>query len=302
MSDDELAARFEAERARLQAVAYRMLGSPAEAEDAVQETWFRLARSDHRSIDNLAAWLTTVVGRVCLDGLRARKARREAYVGTWLPDAVIADVESAQPGPDRDAELADAVGTALLVVLETLTPGERLAFLLHDMFGLPFGEIARVLDTSVPAARQLASRGRRRVRGAPEPERDRAAQREVVEAFLAAARRGDFDALVEVLHPDAVFRIDPGASPGGRGAPAEVNGSAAVARQAAANGPFFAPTCRVALINGSVGIVVGAASGAASGTGPGTGRPRGAAAVTVVDGVVVAIDLVLAPEKLHVVS
>src|SRR5438552_9548751 len=219
---------FERHRTHLRAVAYRMLGSVSEAEDAVQEAWLRLDRSDTRAVTNLGAWLTTVVGRVCLDMLRARRARREDYVGTWLPEPIVS-VETDE-NPEQEALLADSVGLALLVVLETLNPAERLAFVLHDMFGIPFEEIAPIVDRSPEAARQLASRARRRVRGvAPVPDPDLARQREVVDAFLAAAREGDFDALVAVLDPDVVMRIDRGPLP--VGASREIRATAAVVEQ-----------------------------------------------------------------------
>src|SRR5437870_4175300 len=198
---------FERHRAHLRSVAYRMLGSVSEAEDAVQEAWLRLNRSDTRAVDNLGAWLTTVVGRVCLDMLRARRARREDYVGTWLPEPIVS-VETADD-PEQEALLADSVGLALLVVLETLAPAERLAFVLHDMFGVSFEEIAPIVGRSPAASRQLASRARRRVQGAaPSPDGDLAAQREVVDAFLAASRAGDFEGLLAVLDPDVVFRVE----------------------------------------------------------------------------------------------
>src|SRR5881227_1711631 len=189
---------FETHRQHLQAVAYRILGSASEAEDAVQESWLRLSRSDTAAVENMGGWLTTVVARVCLDMLRSRRARREDYVGTWLPEPVV----TIENGPEDEAVLADSVGLALLVVLDTLTPAERLAFVLHDMFGLPFEEIGPIVDRSEAATRQLASRARRRVRGAaPTPDADLDRQREVVDAFLAASRAGDFKALLEVLDP-----------------------------------------------------------------------------------------------------
>src|SRR3954462_2242763 len=207
---DLIAERFEDHRAHLRAVAYRMLGSASEAEDAVQEAWVRLSRSDAAAVDNLGGWLTTVVGRVCLDMLRARRARREDYVGTWLPEPV-AVREDDGADPAEQALLADSVGLALLVVLDALTPAERLAFVLHDMFGVPFDEIPPIVGRSATATRQLASRARRRVRGgAPAPDADLAQQRRAVAAFLAAARAGDFEALLEVLDPDVVFRVDAG--------------------------------------------------------------------------------------------
>src|SRR5262249_42291732 len=201
--------QFEGERPHVRRIAYRMLGGVTDTEDAVQEAWLRLARTDAAAVDNLGGWLTTVVGRVCLDMLRARRARREDYVGTWMPEPIVTAEDGADP--EQQALLADSVGLALLVVLETLTPAERLAFVLHDMFGVPFEEVAPIVERSPAAARQLASRARRRVRGAaPTPDPDLNRQREVVEAFLAASRAGDFDALLEVLDPDVVFRVDAG--------------------------------------------------------------------------------------------
>src|SRR2546423_4775193 len=189
-----------------------MLGSVSEADDAVQESWLRLNRSDTDAVASLSGWLTTVVARVALDMLRARRTRREDYLGSWLPEPVVS-VEGIDD-PEEEALLADSVGLALLVVLDTLTPAERLAFVLHDMFGMPFEEIAPIVDRAPAATRQLASRARRRVRGAaPSPDPDLARQREVVEAFLAASRAGDFEALLEVLDPDVVFRIDTGGTP-----------------------------------------------------------------------------------------
>src|SRR5438477_5314315 len=196
---------FETHRQHLQAVAYRMLGSASEAEDAVQESWLRLSRSDTAAVENMGGWLTTVVARVCLDMLRSRRARREDYVGTWLPEPVV----TIENGPEDEAVLADSVGLALLVVLDTLTPPERLAFVLHDMFGMPFDEIAPIVDRSEAATRQLASRARRRARGAaPVTNPDLREQRRVIAAFLAASRAGDFEALLEVLDPNVVFRLD----------------------------------------------------------------------------------------------
>src|SRR5947207_7438881 len=207
MDDEWLAERFEADRTRLQAVAYRLLGSRSEAEDAVQEAWLRLSRSDTAAVENLSGWLTTVVARVCLDMLRSRRARREDYAGSWLPEPIV----TIENGPEDEAVLADSVGLALLVVLDTLTPAERLAFVLHDMFGMPFDEIGAIVDRSEAATRQLASRARRQVRGAaPATDPDLREQRRVVDAFLAASRAGDFEALLEVLDPEVVFRIDVG--------------------------------------------------------------------------------------------
>src|SRR5882757_276150 len=206
---DWLAEQFEEHRPHLRAVAYRMLGSLGETDDAVQEAWLRLSRSDTATVSNLGGWLTTVVSRVCLDLLRARRARQEEYVGSWLPEPIVSLDERVDP--EQEAILADSLGIALLVVLETLTPAERLAFVLHDMFGVPFDEIAGIVDRTPDAARQLASRGRRRVRAAdPVPDADLDQQRQVVEAFIAAAREGDLDRLVAVLHPDVVLRADYG--------------------------------------------------------------------------------------------
>src|SRR5881398_2603519 len=221
-----LAERFEANRTHLRAVAYRMLGSVSEADDAVQEAWLRLSRSDAGEVENLRAWLTTVVARVCLDMMRSRKSRREEPLGPHVPEPIVSREDALDP--EHEALLADSVGLALLVVLETLPPAERLAFVLHDMFAVPFDEIAPIVDRSPAAARQLASRARRRVQGArPEPDVDLAEQREVVDAFLAAAREGDFEALVAVLDPDIVLRADSGAlrAPASR----EVRGAEAVA-------------------------------------------------------------------------
>src|SRR5437764_13841472 len=241
-----LAAQFEEHRAHLAQVAYRMLGSVSEAEDAVQEAWLRLSRSEATAVANLGGWLTTVVARVCLDLLRARRARREEPLDARFPEPVVRLDEE----PQEQALLADAVGVALLVVLETLTPAERLAFVLHDMFAVPFEEIAEILERTPAAARQLASRARRRVRGAaPSSEPDLAHQRELVDAFLAASRGGDLDALVALLDSDVVFRVDRD--------PAPVHGAAAVARRVLARGSRLAPLGRPALVNGSAGVLVG---------------------------------------------
>jgi RNA polymerase sigma-70 factor, ECF subfamily len=242
---------FERNRRHLQAVAYRMLGSATEAEDAVQEAWLRLSRSDTDEVANLGGWLTTVVARVCLDILRSRRARREDYVGSWLPEPVV----TIENGPEDEAVLADSVGLALLVVLDTLTPAERLAFVLHDMFGMPFDEIAPIVERSEAATRQLASRGRRRVRGArPSSDVDLREQRRVIDAFLAASRAGDFEALLEVLDPDVVFRIDAGGvAPRAR---PPIEGAEAVAAQILERGAPLAPHARPALVNGNAGLIV----------------------------------------------
>src|SRR3954453_11378084 len=230
-----------------------MLGSLSETDDAVQEAWLRLSRSDADAVANLGGWLTTVVARVCLDMLRSRRSRREELVGTWLPDPILTAGEDSDPA--HQAELADSVGIALLVVLDTLSPAERLAFVLHDMFGVPFEEVAPIVDRTPAAARQLASRARRRVRGAvPSPDPDLDRQREVVAAFLAAARAGDFEALLEVLDPDVVFRThtregDPRAQP-----PAV--GAEAVAEQVLTRGAAFAPRAEPAIVSGGAGLVV----------------------------------------------
>jgi RNA polymerase sigma-70 factor (ECF subfamily) len=244
---DFLAERFEAHRDHLRGVAYRMLGSLTEADDAVQEAWLRLARSDAGEVANLVGWLTTVVSRICLDMLRSRKSRREESLETHVPDPIVA---STEPDPAQQAELADSVGLALLVVLETLTPAERLAFVLHDMFGVPFDEIAPIVGRTPATATQLASRARRRVRGAAQPDADLPAQRAVIDAFTAAARSGDFDALVALLDPDIVLRVDQGAA----GPSQLIRGAAKVASQARLfhQGGALA---RLVFINGAVGMV-----------------------------------------------
>jgi RNA polymerase sigma factor (sigma-70 family) len=248
---DWLAERFETHRPQLRAAAYRMLGSLSEAEDAVQESWLRLSRSDVSAVRNLGGWLTTVVGRVCLDMLRSRRSRREDPLEVRLPDPIVGPVDGADP--EQEALLADSVGLALLVVLDTLSPAERLAFVLHDMFGLSFDEIAPIVDRSPTAATQLASRARRRVRGvAPVPDTDLARQREVVEAYLAASRGGDFEALLAVLDPDVVLRVDYGARP--IDGPTLVRGARAVAGRALLFSRL-APTVHLALVNGAIGII-----------------------------------------------
>jgi RNA polymerase sigma-70 factor (ECF subfamily) len=246
-----LADRFEGSRTHLRAVAYRMLGSPNEADDAVQEAWLRISRSDLRGVENLDRWLTTVVARVCLDMLRSRKSRREEPQGTQLP---VPAASGDGAGPEHEALLADSIGLALLVVLDTLTPAERIAFVLHDMFAVPFGEIAGILGRSPDATRQLASRARRRVQGGTvAPDADLSRQRAAVDAFLAASRDGDFDALLAVLDPDVVLRADRAAGPAG--APRRVSGAAVVAGQALS---FSARTrfAHPALVNGAAGIAV----------------------------------------------
>ena len=250
---DRLAERFEQHRSHLRAVAYRMLGSHAEADDAVQDTWIRLSRSGAGGVENLGGWLTTIVARVCLNMLRSRKARREQSLGFHMPDPVVSREDG--PDPEQEALLADSVGLALQVVLDTLAPAERLAFVLHDMFDLPFDDIAPIVGRTPAAARQLASRARRRVRGAdvPAPDADLAAQREVVDAFFAAARAGDFDGLLAVLDPDVVLRSDGG--PRRPDLSVVLRGARAVSARAVM---FARPGARVrpALVNGAAGVVV----------------------------------------------
>jgi len=240
-----LAEKFEANRAHLRAVAYRMLGSTGEVDDAVQETWLRLCRSDTSGVENLSGWLTTVVARVCLDMLRSRKSRREEPMGPHVPEPATSDEH------ERDAEMADSVGAALLVVLETLAPAERLAFVLHDMFAVPFEEIAPIVGRSPAAARQLASRARRRVQGAPTvADADLTRQRKIVDAFLAASRGGDFEGLLAVLDPDVVFRADHAAQR--LGSLAEIRGAAAVAETFKGR----AQAAKPALVDGAMALAV----------------------------------------------
>jgi RNA polymerase sigma-70 factor, ECF subfamily len=281
---DWLAARFEEHRPQLRRIAYRMLGTIDDTDDAVQEAWIRLSRTDDSAVENLGAWLTTVVGRVSLDMLRSRRARREDAVGSWLPEPIVST--DAESDPEQEALLADSVGLALLVVLETLSPTERLAFVLHDMFGVPFDEIATIVDRSPAATRQLASRARRRVQGAaPDVERDVDEQQRVVGAFLAAAREGDFEGLLAVLAPDVVFRMDAG--PDDHRARDPIVGAEAVARQVLSRGTPLAPLARPVLVNGAAGALVGSPE-----------RPFAVAGFTVVSGRIAAIDLVLDQEKL----
>jgi RNA polymerase sigma-70 factor (ECF subfamily) len=278
--------QFEEHRAHLQAVAYRMLGSVSEAEDALQEAWLRLSRADSGAVENFPGWLTTIVGRVCLDMLRTRRSRREDYVGTTLPEPIVTEGEGGDPA--NEAVLVDSIGLALFVVLETLAPAERLAFVLHDMFGVPFEDIAPIVDRSPAATRQLASRARRRVQGAaPAPDVDLPRQREIVEAFLAAARAGDFEALVEVLDPQVAFRVDTGVgSPLARG---PISGAAAVAEQILARGARFASMARHATVNGTAGAVVVLPHG----------RTFAVVGFTVAHDRIVAIDLITDPNKLR---
>jgi RNA polymerase sigma factor (sigma-70 family) len=282
---DWLAEGFEKHRTRLRAVAYRMLGSLAEAEDAVQEAWLRFSRSDASGVDNLEAWLTTIVARVCLNVLRSRNTRREELVGVHVPDPVISRVDGTDP--EDEVLLADSVGLALQVVLETLAPAERLAFVLHDMFDLPFDEIAPIVGRPPATARQLASRARRRVQGAEvqAPDPDIGRQREVVDAFFAAAHHGDFDALVAVLDPGVVLRSDAGtARPG---ASVVLHGAAAVAGRALMFARPSALVRRPVLVNGAAGVVVTVA-----------GRPFAVMGFMVARGKIVEIDVMADRERL----
>lgn len=278
-----LADRFEEHRPRLRGVAYRMLGSFSDADDAVQETWLRLSRADTVGVDNLGAWLTTVVGRVCLNMLRARHTRREESLDAHVPDPVVSPAEGADP--EQEALLADSVGLALQVVLDTLAPAERLAFVLHDIFAVPFDEIAAMVERSPAAARQLASRARRRIQGqAPSPDPDIQRQREVVDAYFAAVRHGDFDALLAVLDPDVVVRSDGGTARAGISG--VVRGARDVASQAV-RASRLAPYVRPALVNGSAGAVTVV-----------RGRVQSVLAFTVAHGKIIAIDILLDPERL----
>ena len=289
MDENEwLADRFEDHRAHLRAVAYRMLGSLTEADDAVQDTWLRLSRSGAGGVENLGGWLTTIVARVCLNMLRSRTSRREEALGVHLPDPVISPPGVLQP--DEEAVLADSVGLALLVVLDTLSPAERLAFVLHDMFQLPFEEIAPMVGRSPTAARQLASRARRRVKGAdlPAPDPDLARQRDVVDAFFLAARGGDLGALVALLDPDVVLRADFGARR--PAASRVVRGAAAVARQAVL-GALPGADLHPALVNGAAGAVVTVG-----------GRPFAVLGFTVAEGRILEIDAIADPERVRRVA
>jgi RNA polymerase sigma-70 factor (ECF subfamily) len=286
MDDNEwLADRFEEHRAHLRAVAYRMLGSITEADDAVQDAWLRVSRAGANDVENLGGWLTTIVARICLNMLRSRDTRREESLDAHLPDPVISSSSELQP--DEEALLADSVSLALLVVLDTLSPVERLAFVLHDMFALPFDEIASMVGRSPAAARQLASRARRRVKGAeiPAPDPDLARQRHVVDAFFRAARGGDFDALVALLDPDVVLRADAGARrPAASGV---FRGAAAVAGQSL-RGALPGALVRPALVNGSAGAVITVG-----------GRPIAVMGFTVTDGRIVEIDAIADPERVR---
>ncbi|MGW5127894.1 RNA polymerase sigma factor SigJ [Streptomyces sp. NPDC004069] len=290
MADEEVLARnFEEHRGQLRAVAYRMLGSVPEAEDAVQETWLKLTRTDTGAIRNLGAWLTTVTGRVCLDLLRARRARREEPIDdtldTFVPDPVIRSLTPTDP--EQEAVRADSVGLALLVVLETLRPDERLAFVLHDLFAVPFDDIAPIVERGAAATRQLVSRARRRVQGAtPSAEADLARQKQVLEAFLAASRGGDFEALVAVLHPDVVLRVDSGVLARGAAASKVVHGARTVAAQALTFAQY-AGTARLVLVNGSVGMANAPEDG-----------PLSVMGVVVADGRITHMYILADPERL----
>ncbi len=284
---DWLADRFEEHRSHLRSVAYRMLGSTSEADDAVQESWLRLARSDSSGVENLRGWLTTVVARVSLDMLRSRTSRREGPPAVHVPDPIVSRPDGGDP--EHEAVMADSVGIALLVVLETLSPAERLVFVLHDMFAVPFDEIAPLVGRSPAAAKQLASRARRRVQGAaPAPDANFARQRVVADAFLAASRNGDFEALLAVLDPDVVLRADYGRAPGGaskvvRGARAVVEGALTFSR--------FAPLTRPVLVNGAPGLVTVL-----------EGRPISVLGFTIRYGKIVEIDILADPARLRLLD
>lgn len=276
-----LAEQFEQSRPRLQSVAYGMLSSVSEAEDAVQEAWLRLDRSDADAIRDVNTWLTTVVARICLDMLRVRRTRREDYVGTSLPEPLIR--EPVADGPEGQAELADSIGLALLVVLDSLSPNERLAFVLHDIFALSFDEIGQIMERTTESARQLASRARRRVHAAPQPERNVARQRQVVDAFLQAARDGNVEALLTVLAPDVRLRFDLGPDL----AHQPLTGSDSVARHVLATAPRFVAFAQPVLMNGSAGLLFGTRE-----------EPISVLGFTVVDGRIAALDLIVDPTKL----
>jgi RNA polymerase sigma factor (sigma-70 family) len=284
---DFLAEQFEKNRTHLRAVSYRMLGSISEADDALQEAWLRLSRSDTSDVENLGGWLTTVVARVCLDMLRSRRSRREGPLEVHVPEPIVSPPDGIDP--EREALLADSVGLALLVVLETLSPAERLAFVLHDMFSVPFDEIAPIVGRSPAAARQLASRARRRVQGATlVPDTDLAHQREVVDAFLAAARDGDFEALIAVLDPDVVQRSDGGVVRAGLSR--EVRGAVAVAEQALTFSKFArSARTRPALVNGAAGVVSWSPEG----------QLFSVTGFTIRHGKIVEIDILADPERLR---
>ncbi len=284
---EQLAEQFEGFRPYLRAVAYRMLGSSSEAEDAVQEAWVRLDRSGAEEVEDLRAWATTIVARVCLDMLRSRRSRREARLDGRLPEPTVVIESDEADAPDEQVALADSVGVALLVVLETLSPTERLAFVLHDMFAVPFNEIAEIIGRSPAATRQLVSRARRRVQGAsPTGRTDPRVQRRVVDAFLAASRAGDFDALLEVLDPAVVFRIDPGGA-----AMVTLSGAPAAARMVLQRGVPVAPFARPALVNGAPGSIVRIG-----------GRLVAVTAFTVVNERITEIEIFADPERLRAID
>jgi RNA polymerase sigma-70 factor (ECF subfamily) len=284
-TNDWLAQQFEQHRPHLRRIAYRMLGSLNDTDDAVQEAWLRLSRTETASVDNLGGWLTTVVGRVCLDMLRSRNSNREEYVGSWLPEPIVTIDQSATP--EEEALIADSVGLALLVVLETLNPSERLAFVLHDMFAVSFDEIAAIIGKSPAGARQLASRARRRIRGTPLSEDvDIELQRELIDAFVTASRAGDFDALVKVLDRDVVFRADAGRDSARARGP--IHGAESVARRVLQQGRPFAGLARRALVNGSAGLVVGK-----------PGKPIAVVSFTITHDLITAIDLITDRSKLR---
>ncbi|MBV9640936.1 MAG: RNA polymerase sigma factor SigJ [Mycobacteriaceae bacterium] len=276
-----LALQFEQHRTHLRSIAYDMLGSVGEAEDAVQECWIRFARVDSDSINEMRNWLTSVVGRICIDMLRARRSRRTDYVGSWLPEPLVVDIPEERP--DQQAELTDSLGLALLIVLDSLSPTERLAFVLHDIFAVPFDEIGQIMGRTPAATRQLAVRARRRIQQAPQPDANVARQRRVVDAFLAAARTGDFDALVNVLAPDVVLRFDLG--PHGR---PPLSGAAAVIDHVLATAPRFVAFASPVLVNGAAGLLFGTRE-----------DPISVLGFTVVDGKIAALDMVAAPDKLR---
>jgi RNA polymerase sigma factor (sigma-70 family) len=277
-----LTERFEQHRPHLRAVAYRMLGSMSETDDALQEAWLRIRDLDRGTVENMQAWLTTVVGRVCLNMLRSRRARREGLPGARVPDPLVTLSDTVDP--EQEALLADSVGLALLVVLDTLGPAERLAFVLHDVFGLPFADIANALDRSEASTQQLASRARRRLRNSPEPDRELARQRPIVDAFFAASRDGDFDALLELLDPDVELRIDGGVLRAE--ASLVLRGADAVAAHTATYSKLY-PFVRPALVNGAAGAVVAP-----------RGRLLSVMGFTVSDGRITAIDALVDPKRL----
>jgi RNA polymerase sigma-70 factor, ECF subfamily len=286
VTDHELLAeRFEEHRPHLRAVAYRMLGSLSEADDAVQETWLRVSRADNDGVENLRGWLTTIAARVCLNTLTSRNARHEEPLGPHVPDPIVSPEQGVDP--EHETLLADSVGLALLVVLDALAPAERLTFVLHDMFAVPFDEIAPIVERSPAAARQLASRARRRVQGAsPFPDADLSRQREVVDAFLAASREGDFEALIVLLDPDVVVRVDLGAAPA-RGARL-ARGAPAVAKQTLTFASSATGDARPALVNGAAGVVFVS-----------RGTPFSVVGFTIRRGRIVAIDVLADPARLQ---